>query len=125
MTPPLVTQPQPHPALALEQLRNSPAQRVDFVTYASVRQQMVDAGVQSALSQQHCWGRERLLRGEGQTLQVLEVARAADAQAAMLRIASNQPVTLQLVEAESRARILPEGGQGRERLLWEAAGATT
>ena len=38
----------------------------------------------------------------------------------MLRPASIQQATLQLLEAESRARILPEG---RERVLGEAAGA--
>ena len=35
----------------------------------------------------------------------------------MLRRASNQRAALQLLEAESRARILPEEGLGRERAL--------
>ena len=41
----------------------------------------------------------------------------------MLRRAANQCAMLHLLKAESRAKILPEEGQGRERVLWEAAGA--
>ena len=99
-----------------------------FVTYTSVQQQVrrgqtADEGVRSALSQQHCRGRECLLRAEKQDRQVLDLARAADAQATMLRRASNRRAMLQLLEADTRAEILPEEGQGRERIFWEAAWA--
>ena len=50
----------------------------------------------------------------------MEVARAADGQATILRQASKQRAKLQLLEAETRAEI-PKEGQGRERVLWEAA----
>ena len=133
-------QPRPQPQPQPQQLRNSPADRVYFVMYTSVRRQLADEGVWSALSLQHRWGRERLLRAESRARQVLEVARAADAQATMLhrvllpmglgllpltmlRRASSQRAMLQLLEAEWRARILPQEWQGRERVLREAAGA--
>ena len=51
------------------------------------------------------------------------MARAADAQAAMLRRASIQSAGLQPLEADTRAGILPEVGQGRETVLREAAWA--
>ena len=111
-----------------------------FVTYTSVRQQLADEGAGSAVAQQHRQGRDRLLRAEQRALHTLEVARAADAQATMLhrvllpmglgllpltmlRRASSQRAMLQLLEAEWRARILPQEWQGRERVLREAAGA--
>ena len=39
----------------------------------------------------------------------------------MLRRASNQRAMLQLLEAESRAKILPEEGQGREKDIAEGS----
>ena len=52
---------------------------------------------QQEQQQQHRQGREHLLRAERRARQVLEVARAADAQATMLRRACNQRATLQLL----------------------------
>ena len=79
--------------------------------------------MRSALFHQHRRGREQLLRAGVRTQEVLEVARAADAQAVILRLASNQRAMLQLWEAESCARVLPEEGQGTERVVREAAAA--
>ena len=56
-------------------------------------------------------------------MQVLEVARAADAQATMLRRNSNQCARLLLSEAEDRVKILPKEGQGRCRVIWGAGWA--
>ena len=82
-----------------------------FVTYTFVRQQMQDEGVRSALSQQHRRGWETLLCSELCARQILEVARAADAQATMLRRNSNHRARLLLPEAENCVKILPEEGQ--------------
>ena len=68
-------------------------------------------------------GRDSLLRSELRAMQVLEVARAADAQATMLRRNSNQCARLLLSEAEDRVKILPKEGQGSCRVIWGAGWA--
>ena len=92
-----------------------------FVTYTSVRQQLADEGARSALAQQHRQGRDRLLGAEQRALQILEVARAADAQVTTMRRASNERARLQLLEANTRATILPDEGQESWRPMLEAA----
>ena len=94
-----------------------------FVTYTSVSQQLADKGVRSALAQHHRKGRDLQPRAEQCVLQLLEAARAADAQATVMRRASNQRARLQLLEANTRATILPEEGQERCRVTWEAGWA--
>ena len=51
--------------------------------------------------------RDQLLRQEGRVRQALEAARAADAQAAMLRKARNDRTKLRLLESESCVMIPP------------------
>ena len=143
-----------------------------FVTPTSVRQQVRDEGVRSALTQQQRQGVGRLLRSELRARQGLEVARVADAQATMvpsmvgvvpsmvgvvhsmvgvadaqatmvpsmvgvvhsmvgvadaqatmLRWNSNLRARILLLEAETHAKILPEEGQERCRVTWEAGWA--
>ena len=72
----------------------------------------------------HCRNRQcKGLRAEPRALPILEVARAADAQATTMRSAPNQRARLQLLEANTRATILPEEGQERCRVAWEAGRA--
>ena len=52
--------------------------------------------------------------------QVLEAAKAADAQAAVLRKATNNRAKLQLMDSEFRLGISTWEGLGREQVLWEA-----
>ena len=84
---------------------------------------MRDDAVRSALAQQQRQDVDRMLRARLHPRQDIEVARAADAQATMLRRNSNVQARLQLLEAEHRARILPEERQERGRILWEAGWA--
>ena len=94
-----------------------------FAPYTSVRRQVADKGVRTVLSQQQRRGREQQPRHLGRVGQALEAARAADAQAAMLRKARNGRAKLQPPEAESRAKIPAREGLNREGVLWEAAWA--
>ena len=64
-----------------------------------------------------------MLRSELRARQIPEVAREADAQATMLRRNSKQCARLLLSEADKRAKILPEEGQERCRVTWEAGWA--
>ena len=89
-----------------------------------MRQQVRDEGERSDLAQQQRQGVDRLLCSELRARQVLEVARVPDAQAPMLRRSSNMQARLLLLEAEHCATILPEEGQERWRVTWEAGWAT-
>ena len=84
-----------------------------FVMYTSVQQQVADEGVHSALAQKHRQGRERLLRAEQRALQAPEVARVVDAQATMLRRASNQRLKLQALAGGRTCINLAAGGTGK------------
>ena len=75
------------------------------------------------LAQQQRRGMGILLRSELRARQILEVARAADAQATMLRCNSNHRARLLLSETEDRAKILPEAQHERCSVTWEAGWA--
>ena len=133
-------QPQPAAALAPDQLSSSSTQRMCrardearsvcrardeargmyFVTYSSVRQQVADKGARTGASMQERRGRDQVQRQQCRVRQALEAARTADAQAAVTRMANTDRARLRLLELDSRSKIPPWEGLGRERGIWEA-----
>ena len=114
-------QPWPPPQPQPQQLRGGPMQQVYFVTYLSVRHQMLDEEVWFSLARQHCQGLDRLLRQEHLARKLIDGDRGAHAQAQALATRSREQLSrlmrLQLLEVEHRAAILPNERREREGIL--------
>ena len=125
--------PWPHTQRQPSQLRHGPVQRMYFVTYSSVHQQVADEQTRLSLAQQHRRGYEQRAVQEARELEDTEVARAADARATTERVRAGQAARMQLQEAELRAAdqeqeqqewvaVVQEEGRSRRRLeftVWE------